>query len=241
LRYQWRKGGKSIAGATNDTYTIPSVIAKDDTTYSVIIANYAGKVTSSNAKLSVLLPPVFTAQAGSRTAVRGDTTIFTAAVKGTAPFNYQWFKNGTIVANSRSISGATSNILTIANLTSKNAGTYLLVVRNIAGDITSAGAVLTLSYQSDNAVVSNVEIPATTASIGMTVSPVISQIVRNADGSVTLKGSGTAATSYDLQGSTNLVDWTHLQTQAAAANGTLDFTDTNSTTLDCRFYRLAVP
>ncbi len=241
LHYQWRKGGKAISGATNATYTISSVSAKDDATYSVIIANYAGKVTSSNAKLSVLLPPVFTVQAGSRTATRGGFTTFTAAVKGTAPFYYQWFKNGVSVVNGGNISGATSNVLTIASVSSKNAGTYSLAVSNLAGYVTSAAAVLTVNYPSDNVVVNNDATPAATASIGTTLPPVISQIIRNADGSITLISGGTAGTSFILQGSPNLVDWTELQTQSVPENGIVEFTDTDAASLDVRFYRLAVP
>jgi hypothetical protein len=59
LTYQWRENGKKVAGATNNTYTITS--ARKDGVYSVLVANAAGSVTSSNAVLTVInviVPPV---------------------------------------------------------------------------------------------------------------------------------------------------------------------------------------
>ena len=51
--YQWKKGGVDIANATNSTYTIASASPADMATYSVVVANAAGSVTSSNATLTV--------------------------------------------------------------------------------------------------------------------------------------------------------------------------------------------
>ena len=52
--YQWQKGGNNILNATNATFAIPSVVTDDAGTYSVIVSNVAGSVTSSNATLTVL-------------------------------------------------------------------------------------------------------------------------------------------------------------------------------------------
>lgn len=55
LAYQWRKNGVAISGATSASYTTPAVVAEDDgATYSVVISNVAGSVTSSAALLTVL-------------------------------------------------------------------------------------------------------------------------------------------------------------------------------------------
>ena len=53
LSYQWRKNTANISGATNSTYTIPSVIPADAGNYSVVVSNSAGSVTSNNATLTV--------------------------------------------------------------------------------------------------------------------------------------------------------------------------------------------
>lgn len=55
LSYQWLKNGANIPGATGATYTTPStVLADNGATFSVIVSNAAGSVTSSGATLTVI-------------------------------------------------------------------------------------------------------------------------------------------------------------------------------------------
>ena len=56
LSYQWRKNGVNITGATSSNYTIASVTATHAGTYSVIVSNASGNVTSNNATLTVTAP-----------------------------------------------------------------------------------------------------------------------------------------------------------------------------------------
>jgi pectin methylesterase-like acyl-CoA thioesterase len=56
--YQWRKNGTNISGATNATLAMVSVVLADTGTYSVLVSNSAGFVTSSNAVLTVPAQPV---------------------------------------------------------------------------------------------------------------------------------------------------------------------------------------
>jgi hypothetical protein len=53
LRYQWRRDGVNLAGATNAAYTIVSVSPSHAGMYSVVVSNVAGAVTSVNAALIV--------------------------------------------------------------------------------------------------------------------------------------------------------------------------------------------
>ena len=54
LNYQWRKGTTAIAGATFASYTIPPASTFDNgSTYSVVVSNSAGSITSNAATLSV--------------------------------------------------------------------------------------------------------------------------------------------------------------------------------------------
>jgi len=55
--YQWRKNGTTIAGATNATFGISSATLADNGSYSVVVSNSAGAVTSSNATLTVPAQP----------------------------------------------------------------------------------------------------------------------------------------------------------------------------------------
>jgi pectin methylesterase-like acyl-CoA thioesterase len=51
--YQWLKNGNPIAGQTNSSLTISNASANDAASYSVIVSNSAGVVTSSSASLTV--------------------------------------------------------------------------------------------------------------------------------------------------------------------------------------------
>ena len=54
LRYQWRKNGTNIAGATSPTYvTPPTTPADNGARFSVVVRNSVGSVTSKNAQLKV--------------------------------------------------------------------------------------------------------------------------------------------------------------------------------------------
>ena len=60
--YQWRFNGTNLLNATNAAYTIQAVGAANTGNYSVVVTNSAGSVTSSNACLTVLVPPTLALQ-----------------------------------------------------------------------------------------------------------------------------------------------------------------------------------
>jgi len=68
MTYQWFKDGVAIAGATSSSYTIANAQASDAATYSVKVINGGGSVISSNATLTVNVPP--TTQADARAATQ---------------------------------------------------------------------------------------------------------------------------------------------------------------------------
>jgi hypothetical protein len=58
MSYQWRKNGTNITGATASSYTTPATTTTDTgSTFSVIVSNSAGNVTSNNATLTVNSAP----------------------------------------------------------------------------------------------------------------------------------------------------------------------------------------
>jgi hypothetical protein len=148
--YRWLKNGAGLtngtkfSGVSSSLLNIATLTTNDAGNYSVVITNAAGSVTSSVAALTVLLPPTFTLQASNRAARLGTNTVFRAAATGTAPLAFQWFKDGSPLADGGNVSGANSNVLALTLLTTNDAGAYSLVVSNRAALIASSNALLTL-------------------------------------------------------------------------------------------------
>ena len=246
-RYQWRKGSVIISGATNASYTIAAVKTNDAGIFSVLVTNYVGGLWSSNAALTVLLPPVFTLQATNRTVTAPASTIFYAAVKGTAPFSYQWLKDGEPLVDDGNISGSLTNVLTIALVSTNDAGNYSLAVTNAAGGIVSSNALLTVRRRSDgedgdehdnvmHPVSKTVSVTAkTTATTIAPSAPIITRI-QFSGGSVTLNCTGTAGSNYVLQSSADLRSWKNISTNTANAQGIWPVTDALGAPQ--KFYRL---
>lgn len=126
--FQWRKNGANIAGATNATLSLTNVQAADAGTFSVVVTNSAGSVTSNNATLTVSAtsaPPAITLQPASQTIASGHTAVFNVAATGATGF--QWRRGGT------NITGATNATLVIPNAAAADVGTYTVVVSGATG------------------------------------------------------------------------------------------------------------
>jgi hypothetical protein len=137
--YQWYLNGSAITGATSSSYTIAAVTSLNAGTYTVTVSNSAGSVTSSSASLSLIAAPVITGQPASITVASGKSAGFSVTVSGTAPFSYQWMKNGS------SILGATGSTYSISSVSSSSAGSYAVIVTNAAGSVASNSATLTVA------------------------------------------------------------------------------------------------
>ncbi|WP_158277465.1 immunoglobulin domain-containing protein [Opitutus sp. ER46] len=146
LTYQWRKGGVAITGnssATTATLTLATVAVGDGGSYDVVVTNAAGSATSAAATLTVNpapTAPTITTDPQSQTVSVGGNVTFTVVATGTAPLSYQWRKGGT------DISTATTDTLTLTNVTLADAGSYDVVVSNgVSPAATSAVAILTVN------------------------------------------------------------------------------------------------
>jgi hypothetical protein len=139
LRYQWRKNGANVVGATNTTLSLISVTTNSAANYDVVVTNVAGSVTSGVATLTVLVPPTIAGQPTNQTVVAGSNAVFGVTATGTAPLSYQWRKDGTNVV------GATNTTLSLISVSTNNAGIYSVVVTNIAGSVTSSNTTLTVT------------------------------------------------------------------------------------------------
>lgn len=141
--YQWRKDGAPIAGATLAYLTIPAVVAGDAGSYSVVVSSAAGQIASAGAALTVLAPapavaPAITTQPAPQVQPPGGSATFAVAASGTGPLSYQWTKGGA------PIPGATGPVLLLSGLSAADEGSYAVTVSNAAGQVTSAGATLTV-------------------------------------------------------------------------------------------------
>jgi hypothetical protein len=84
------------------------------------------------------VPPAIQTQPRSQFVAAGDTVVFTALASGSPPLSYQW------QFNEQDLTGETSTILTLPNVTPAAAGDYRLIVANAAGSATSEVARLTV-------------------------------------------------------------------------------------------------
>ena len=90
--------------------------------------------------------PTVTNQPPAQTLVdAGSTVAFTAAVRGTPPFSYQWRYNGAPVANGGNISGANTDTLRITGVQAAQAGIYALEISNNVGSTLSSNAILSIT------------------------------------------------------------------------------------------------
>ncbi len=124
------------AGVYTPLSDVPPVQSTDSDTaqHMAVIKDFlinAGTNVSSSA-------PSITAQPQSLAVVLTSNAIFNVSANGTAPLAYQWLFNGT------NISGATTNLYSIATVQATNAGNYSVVITNSAGSVTSSVAVLTV-------------------------------------------------------------------------------------------------
>ena len=140
LSYQWFfDGTNAIDGATNATYTIPSVLNNNAGYYSLLVSNAFNSVTTRTALLTVSNIPVsIVTQPASQVVVEGNSATFSVGVSGTPLIAYQWF------VGAQSISGATNSAYTITDTSPTNAGNYQVQVSNPAGTSNSAPATLTV-------------------------------------------------------------------------------------------------
>lgn len=140
LRYQWLKDGNPITGATNSSLTIAVAQVTDTGNYSVRVTNDKGGVTSTTARVTVVLnlaPPKIMTQPVAVVATAGARVQFQVVAEGEA-LTYQWQRDGV------AIPGATSAALSLASVRLGDAGRYSVTVTNAAGSITSEATALTV-------------------------------------------------------------------------------------------------
>ena len=137
---QWQKDGVAITSQTNQQLTIFNVTAGDGGTYVLFVSNLAGTVQSAPVVVSVLAadPPVITSQPQSKSVKLGDSATFEVVATGPAPLNFSWKFQNTLM------SGQAGPTLTLPNVSTANAGEYIVEVSNLFGTASSVPVTLSI-------------------------------------------------------------------------------------------------
>jgi BspA type Leucine rich repeat region (6 copies)/Putative Ig domain/Immunoglobulin domain/MBG domain len=136
--YQWYFGSTPITGATASTYTLASTAISNSGSYTCLVTNSAGSITSSPSLIGIFAPIATSSSPKSQVVNTGSSVALSVNATGTSP-SYQWYFNNT------AITGATSSTYTIPVVTSSTAGSYYCVVSNAVSSITTASAQVALN------------------------------------------------------------------------------------------------
>jgi hypothetical protein len=139
LRFQWFRNGVAVGGATSGTFQIASASMAAAGTYSVVVTNLGGAVTSAPAVVTVLNPPVITVGPADQTVVAGGRLTLSVTAVGAAPLSYRWFRDGTQLGQQ------TGPTLVINGVAANDAGLYMVEISNGDGSVISKPARVTVT------------------------------------------------------------------------------------------------
>ncbi len=161
-------------------------------------------------RLTSNAPPYVTSQPLSQMVTAGSNATFFVIAGGVPAPGYQWRQNGT------NIPGATASSYTRSNAQAADAGSYSVVITNVAGSVASSNALLVVT-------------PLTP--------PQFATPVVLADGRIQLMLTGDPAV-YALYTSTNLSNW-GFAGFVTNTSGSVNVVDDAATNFSQRFYRIA--
>jgi autotransporter-associated beta strand protein len=205
--YQWYKNGVLIPGATATQYPIASAVRTNAGDYTVVVSNGSGSVTSSVATLTytgnvapVASPSTYSRPAGFslKIAIAGDLATYWSDAD----------------ADPVSLTGGISST-NGATVSYDSAFVYYLNPNDVADQINYT---ITDGQGGTNSGIIDITITSGTSVGG-------SQAVTVSGNSATVTFAGIPGYQYQVQRSTNLLDWVSLVTTNAPANGVFKFTD----------------
>jgi hypothetical protein len=208
ITYQWQFDGTNIANATNSSLTLTNVQLTNAGTYTVTVSNLIGLVVSSNAVLTVGVPPSIATQPQTLEVGQGTNVAFTVGVNGTGPFAFQWNFDGGPIGN------ATNSSLTLTNVQTTNSGSYSVLVTSAFGSTLSSNAVLTVDAtpliviqpQGQTVLAGSNAVLSVTVATSATLPQVNSGTLRlwlKADAGVVTNAAGLVSTWQDQSGNAN--------------------------------------
>ncbi len=135
--------------------------------------------SNSDSKNSATAPSIMT-QPSNQTVAAGQSATFSVTASGSSPLAYQWKKGGS------AISGANSATYTTpSTTTSDNGASFVVVVTNAAGSVSSNPATLTVSAQA--------------GAPSITTQPANQSVSTGQTATFTVVATGTAPLSYQWQ------------------------------------------
>jgi Immunoglobulin domain/Putative Ice-binding-like adhesive domain/Beta-propeller repeat len=205
LACQWVLNGTNVLpGASSPALTLPSVQPADGGQYLLVVSNAYGATTSGPVTLTVI-----SVQPQNLSVFAGQDAQFTLTANPPAPLLSQWQFAGANLA------GATDAALQLCAVTSAQAGQYLVLATNAAGQVASVAATLEVSN------------PA-----AMLASPCCAS-----NSQFQFNVTGASSLTYVVEASTNLVDWDALATNTPP----FVFIDQAAPNCPQRFYRAVWP
>ncbi|MDA3953838.1 MAG: immunoglobulin domain-containing protein [Bacteroidales bacterium] len=195
----------TVAGALTNTLFINDVDAGDAGTYRCVIDGVCEDLNSSPAGLTVATATIIVTDPTDASLCEGDDVDFSVDATGTNLF-YEWYKASQVLplSDGVSISGSTTNTLSITGLVVADADVYSCVVSGTCNNATSAGANLSVGeYLTINTQPTNkTACPGGTASFNVNVSGDIISYQWYKDGVLVTNPTVSGATATGINGAT---------------------------------------
>jgi hypothetical protein len=141
LGYQWYFGTTLLNNQTNASYTITNMQQSLQGTYSVVISNSFGAVTSRLANVTytgvIIPPPTITLEPVSIYVQPGSNVTFSVTTSSTN-VTYQWFKDTVALTT------ATNSTLVLSNVQTANVGGYSVQLTSAGVSTNSTTALLSI-------------------------------------------------------------------------------------------------
>jgi autotransporter-associated beta strand protein len=219
--YQWYQNGQPISGATGTNLNITSAVRTNGGSYTVVVSNGSGSVTSSVATLTYInTAPV----ANASTYVRPAGSPLNILIPGNLSTNWS-----DVDADPLALTGGISST-NGASVGYDSTYVHYTNANDVADEIdytigdgfggTAAGAISVV--------------------IGPPPTNSVAGVVVNGDGSVTLSFVGVPDYTYQVEATADLTPpavWTTVSTNTADISGLWQFTDTQATNYTQRYYR----
>jgi hypothetical protein len=138
-------GGHATSWSPWTPFTIPagSGFVTGPNTLSFIVTNFGGftglrvEFTNAYANCFTCAPPAILNITPGESLQQFSTAILHVTASGTPPLSYQWYQNGTPLANNAHDSGVTTPTLHISPLQWADGGLYTVIVTNHCGSVTN--------------------------------------------------------------------------------------------------------